>query len=301
MQEPMTTQTIADLIRAEALPPHYATIVGRWWRPLADAIADRHATLGRGTLIGINGAQGTGKSTLCLFLELLLREGHHLHAVTLSLDDLYMTKAERRRLARDAHPLFATRGVPSTHDLPLGLSTIDALLLGTGPVDIPRFDKSTDDRAPRSDWPVIEAPVDIVLFEGWCVGARPADPASLAKPVNALERDEDRDGGWRTAVNQAVAGPYTDLFARLDWLVMLAPPGFAQVREWRQLQERKLRERTGKAMDDAQVIRFVDHYERLTRHMLAVLPQRADILIPIGANHQPLSLAAKKSGEPFGW
>jgi D-glycerate 3-kinase len=278
---------IEDIISAEGLPDSYAAIVDRWWRPLAATIARRRATLGRPTLIGINGAQGTGKSTLCLFLEALLREDHGFVATTLSLDDLYLTRAERRDLADHVHPLFATRGVPGTHDLSLGNTVINAVLGGSGPTALPRFNKSRDDRAPAAAWPSVAAPVDVLLFEGWCVGATPIDTADLTQPANALEDREDGDARWRTAWNEALAGPYAALFARLDMLVMLKPPGFAQIRAWRRLQEAKLRERSGGGMTDAEIDRFVDHYERLTRHMLATLPSRADIVVPIGADHVP--------------
>jgi D-glycerate 3-kinase len=287
---------IESLIATEQLPADYAGIVDRWWRPLAAAIAARKQALRRPVLIGINGAQGTGKSTLCLFLEALLRDEHGLRAATLSLDDLYLTRAERRHLAAEVHPLFATRGVPGTHDVALGSAAIGALLGGSGAVPLPRFDKSRDDRLPEADWPLVEAPVDILLFEGWCIGAAPLDPATLANPVNALERDEDSDARWRTFVNAALGESYAALFAQLDLLVLLAPPGFAQVREWRELQEHKLRERTGRGMTPNEVTRFVDHYERLTRDMLATLPDKADIVVRIDTDHRPVSLA--KCDEP---
>jgi D-glycerate 3-kinase len=286
---------IEDIINAADLPDSYAGIVDRWWRPLATMIARRHAALGRPALIGINGAQGTGKSTLCLFLEVLLRDEHGLAAATLSLDDLYLTRAERRALADHVHPLFATRGVPGTHDLALGEELIDAVLGGSGPTPLPRFDKSSDDRAPAAAWPNVTTPIDVLLFEGWCIGATPIDAADLAVPVNALEQREDRDLRWRIAWNEALAGRYAALFARIDMLIMLKPPGFAQIRAWRRLQEAKLRARAGGGMTDAEIDRFVDHYERLTRHMLATLPGRADIVVPIGADHAPEGEPAYKS------
>ena len=77
---------------------------------------------------------------------------------------------------------------------------------------LPRFDKATDDRKPAEAWPVVAAPVDVVLFEGWCVGARPdPDPARLAQPINALEAEADPDGVWRRRIEAALAGPYQGL------------------------------------------------------------------------------------------
>ncbi len=282
----MTTKQLAELLAGERLPPGYAAIVDDYWRPLARDLAMRRARAGRPILIGINGTQASGKSTLCLFLEAILSEDFGLRAATLSIDDIYLTRAERQDLASDVHPLFATRGVPGTHDVALGERVIAELLEGAGNVAIPRFDKAKDDRQPSDLWLRMAAPVDIVLFEGWCIAAAPQSPAALALPINTLEAAEDAQGRWRRFANEALAGDYQRLFARLDLLVMLRAPGFDAVLGWRQLQERKLREATGQGMSEAEVARFVMHYERLTRHILLTLPARADILIDISVDHR---------------
>lgn len=277
---------IDRLIEQEALPAAYRTIVERHWQPLADAIA-RRAGERRPLVVGINGAQGAGKSTLCRFLEALL-EQRGLRAATLSLDDLYLTRAERLALARDEHPLFATRGVPGTHDVALGEAILDALRAGRATV-LPRFDKAADDRAPNGT--TIEGPVDVVLFEGWCVGAVPQPAAILREPINRLEAEEDPDGTWRREVNRRLATDYAELFARIDLLVMLKVESFEAVRANRRLQEHKLAARnpTGEAlMDDAALDRFLMHYERLTRWMLQEMPRRADVSIQIGPDQRPI-------------
>ncbi len=253
----------------------------RVWTPLAAHIAGVHAARARPVLIGINGVQGSGKSTACRFLEALLA-GQGLRAATLSLDDLYLPGAARARLAATVHPLFATRGVPGTHDLDLGNRVIDALLGGTGPVAVPRFDKGRDEPSPT---PVmVIAPVDVLLFEGWCIGATPQPESTLTPPVNALESREDPDLTWRRAVNAALADGYARLFARLDLLVALVAPDFSVVRGWRRQQELPLREQ-GLGMDDVALDRFIQHYERLSRHMLATMPGQADLSIAIAENH----------------
>lgn len=275
---------INQLIESEGLPADYRAVVDRHWRPLSEDIAERYA--GKPLIVGINGAQGAGKSTLCRFLEVLLVE-HNQRAVTLSLDDLYLTRAERQALAADHHPLFATRGVPGTHDVALGETILDALV-ERRPVVLPRFDKATDDRA--GDGRPLDTPVEVILFEGWCVGAVPQPAAALREPVNRLEAEEDPDGVWRREVNRRLATDYAELFARIDLMVMLEVADFAAVRANRKRQEDKLASANpgGAAlMDEAALDRFLMHYERLTRWMLAEMPARADAVIEIGADQRP--------------
>lgn len=273
------------LIAAEGLPATYHATIEAHWRPLAAWIAARAGAAGGPLIVGVSGSQGSGKSTLCRMLEALLRQAHGLHAATLSLDDLYQTRAERQDLARTVHPLFATRGVPGTHDVALGRAVLDAVRARQPDLSLPRFDKARDDRAPETEWPVIAAPLDILLFEGWCMGARPQSEADFLQPVNRLEAEEDAACLWRRHVNAQLAGPYRALFDAPDLTIMLAAPGFEAVLGWRQLQEAKLRERTGLGMSEARVARFVMHYERITRHLLADLPGRADCVITLGADH----------------
>ena len=231
-------------------------------------------------VIGLCGAQGSGKSTLAAAMQrTLVADG--ARAAVLSIDDLYLTRAERVALAHEVHPLLATRGVPGTHDIGLGLALFAALDNGQR-VRLPRFDKAADDRVPESDWPIVEQPLDVLIFEGWCVGARPQADAALARPVNTLEATEDRDGIWRRHANAALAGRYRQLFARIERLILLAAPSFAVVRRWRGEQEAALRaERPdGAALQDAAALdRFIQHYERLTRHILDDMPGYADLVL----------------------
>lgn len=245
---------------------------------LVDAIAELRTHADKPVLIGIAGAQGSGKTTLVrrLAAELELRR---LPTAVLSLDDFYLTKAERVDLARSVHPLCVTRGVPGTHDVKLLEAAIDDLLAGTGPVSVPSFDKASDDRGgPHT----LSPPFDIVLLEGWCIGATAQDSDALVEPVNALERSEDPDSRWRRWANEHLAGDYARLFARLDLRIFLQAPDFAVVEGWRTQQEAALGER---AMESARLRRFVAHYERITRAMLA--HPSADIVVELDASRTP--------------
>ena len=246
-------------------------------------------------VVGVCGAQGSGKSTLCRLLGTVLGEAFDEPAVALSIDDIYETRERRAELAVEMHPLFATRGVPGTHDVALGLSTIDRLMsLRAGQsMPLPAFDKAMDTRLAPDQWRCQRGCVAHVLFEGWCVGALPESEAALVEPINDLERDEDPDGVWRRAVDARLRGDYQQLFARIDVLILLRVDGIGRVFQWRRLQEHKLARAAAadaggadsRIMTDAQVDRFIMHYERLTRHILAEMPERADIVFDLDESH----------------
>jgi len=268
-------------------PREAAEMLSNLYLPIADWLIKRGTTSPH--FIGINGAQGSGKSTLCKILELILSEGFGKRVATLSIDDLYLTRAERVTLAKTVHPLLITRGVPGTHDIDLGLQLFQQLRKKHGSVKLPLFDKTLDDRADESNWPCIDLPVDMVLFEGWCVGTKPQAETELAAPINALERDEDGDGQWRHYVNRQLSQHYPALFEQLHTLVMLEIPDLGKVMEWRSLQEQKLRQQKGDhhhVMDETAIKHFIMHYERLTRANLIEMPQRADLLLKLDEQHQ---------------
>ncbi len=288
LREPFR-KMLADL-QVEFLPE---TLLQGIYLPLAAALAKVASAKADTLIVGVNGAQGSGKTTLCSLLAMLLERGFSLNVASLSIDDLYKTHAERSKLGQELHPLFRTRGVPGTHDVEMGLHLLTELSAADAgrQVIIPVFDKARDDRSPRSAWRAVETPIDIILFEGWCVGARPQAPEALKEPVNTLEKDEDPQGLWRGHVNAQLAGDYSRLFAELDLLIMLAIPDMECVFAWRGLQEKKLaaqsqRTQSSKLMDKAALQRFIMHYERLTRHMLAEMPERADLVLQLNTTHQ---------------
>ena len=249
----------------------------------------------RPLVFGLCGAQGSGKSTLA---QALIHK--FPRAVALSLDDFYLTRAERMRLARNVHPLLATRGVPGTHDVGLACAVFAALDRGEA-IPLPKFDKATDDHVDPALWRPAPESVDLVIFEGWCVGARPQPESALQAPVNQLERDLDPAGVWRRYVNAELAGPYQRLFSRIDRLVLLRAPNWQQVYAWRLQQERELQQSgaTGEGlMDEEEVKTFISYYERLTRFILDEMPTRAHLVMQLDADRDCVSLTIKKSGSP---
>jgi len=242
---------------------------------LADALSHRPADAGP-AIVAISGLQGCGKTTLAAAV-VATAQAAGLASATLSLDDVYLTAAQRRALAARVHPLLGTRGPPGTHDLALAHYTLDAIVAGQ-PLRLPRFDKLADDRACQDRWPVITTPLDVLVVEGWCLGVPAEDAAALATPLNVLERDEDPQGQWRAYCNDALHAHYPSLWRRFHRLWVLQSPSFEIVSAWRWQQEQALvaASPTQRGMDRAQLGRFLQHYERVSRHALRTLPTRAD-------------------------
>lgn len=246
-------------------------------------------------VVGICGSQGSGKSTVSAKLvSALAREG--VSACAISIDDFYLGAEERRRLGCDVHPLLQTRGVPGTHDVPLAIATIRALRRSE-PVALPSFDKASDERVPFERWRQAAGPYDVIFFEGWCVGSTPQDEDDLANPVNAFEAENDREGNWRRHVNLRLATNYRQLFGLIDRQVLLAAPSFAVVEGWRLEQEETLRrnrlaagQAVGSLMSRSKVQAFIQHYQRLTEHILHSMPAAADLTVQLDRDRRPSSV-----------
>lgn len=286
---------ITGFLRQQQLPDDYRQLVKEWFAPLAETIKSHQKSASRPIIVGINGAQGSGKSTLAACLNFLL-EQQQLRAVSLSLDDFYFTREERQRLANGVHPLLATRGVPGTHDIALARKTLSDLLHQHLPVFIPRFNKATDDRYPPEFAECINEPVDVIVLEGWCLGASAESETSLSAPLNELEASEDSEGNWRRYVNEQLALFYPSLFEVIDIWVMLKAPSFDCVFDWRMEQENKLRaklQNPHQAMDEKQLSRFIRFYQRITENTLATLPAKVHYLFELNEQRQIIKLTSR--------
>jgi D-glycerate 3-kinase len=223
----------------------------------------------------------------------VLETGYGMKVVLLGIDDLYLKRSEREKLAQKIHPLLITRGVPGTHDIELGTRVLNKLC-NAGPKDItriPRFNKAIDDQYPESEWEKFTGRPDVILFDGWFMGAVEQRESELKKPINKLEETEDPDGTWRSYVNRQLKTVYKPFFEQLDLLVMLKVPSFDKVYEWRALQENKLKilnqgQKNLRIMDSSELERFIAHYERLTKHILNEMPKRANMLFKVNDNHR---------------
>jgi D-glycerate 3-kinase len=228
-------------------------------------------------VVGIAGPQGSGKTTLVRAYA-----DANLGVASFSLDDVYLTKAERRTLA-GVHPLFETRGPPGTHDIALFHTTIDALQAAGADrrTSLPMFDKVTDDRIASDCWPVFEGKPNLILIDGWCLGATPQSAAELAVPISQPETEADSIQR-RRMINNSLKGAYQAAFDRLDAILYLRPPSFQIIHGWRCQQEEGLLGHPLTQDDRDRITHFISHYERITRHMMAG-GRRADIEVQLDA------------------
>ena len=262
-----------------------------FYLPICDKLFKLYKSKNRTLLIGLSGSQGSGKSTISQILKIIFHSNFNLNVVSFSIDDFYKTSSERKKMSKSVHPLFMTRGVPGTHDSKMLYNTIKNLLKKRfKSIKIPKFDKSIDDRFKSKYWQMIKKKPDIIIFEGWCVGATPQPFKELKKPMNLLEKAEDTKLTWRKKVNNELKTNYKKIYNLLDKKIYLKVPNFKYVLKWRLLQEKKLRLKSKKkAMTDKQIKRFIMFYERLTKNMTKEY-KKNDTVIFIDESHKIKSI-----------
>ncbi len=260
-----------------------------FYLPLSDWIYSVYQKDRKTKIIGLSGGQGAGKSTITAILKFILKKKYGLNLCVFSIDDFYKTKIERKKISKKFHPLFLTRGVPGTHDIKLINKTIIKLKKRKfKTVLIPKFDKAVDDRCRINKWHKIKTQPDIILFEGWCVGAKNQKISDLKKSLNLIEKKYDPDLYWRKKVNNYLQGQYRKLFNKIDKLVYLKAPNFEHIFEWRWLQEQKLKltSKNKKTMSKTEVKKFIMYYERITRQMMKDFPKISDLTIFLDKSHR---------------
>ncbi len=240
-----------------------------FYLPFCHKLFQLYKSKNRPLLLSLSGGQGSGKSTIAQILKLIFYSNFNLNVVCFSIDDFYKTASERKKMSKQIHPLFLTRGVPGTHNCKMLFNTLRKLLKKNFSITkIPKFDKSIDDRLHVKHWQKIKKKPDIIIFEGWCIGAKPQQSKELKKPVNSLEKAEDTKLTWRKKVNNELKTSYKKIYNLIDKKIYLKVPNFKYVLKWRLLQEKKLRLNSKKkAMNNKQVKRFIMFYERVTKNM----------------------------------
>ncbi|MDB9795822.1 uridine kinase [Pelagibacteraceae bacterium] len=240
-------------------------------------------------IIGLAGGQGAGKSTIAQIIKIILEIKYNLRVVCFSIDDFYKKASERKKMSKNVHQLFETRGVPGTHDTKLIKKTfLNLTKKKFKPLVIPLFDKSKDDRCPKTKWQKINKQPEIIIFEGWCVGAKPQERKYLKRSINTLEKKYDINLLWRSRVNYELQNEYAKIFNKINKLIFLRVPSFECIYKWRLLQEKKLKltSKGKKIMSPQKLKIFIMHYERITRQMLAYQTKKAYAVLFLDKKHR---------------
>ena len=251
-------------------------------------------------LIGLAGGQGTGKTTISSILSIILKKYFKLNVFIISIDDFYKTRKERKILSKKKHSLLMTRGVPGTHDIDLMLKFFKKIKSKKfRSLEVPKFNKAMDDRYKKRLWYKLKFKPDVVIFEGWCVGAKPQTAKQLKKSINSLEKVYDQGLKWRTHVNNQLKTKYKTLFNQLDGLLYLKAKNFNLLRNWRLKQERKLwiqtkNKKNLKIMNNGDVVNFMQTYQRITQQMFKDSIKSSSIIMNLNNNHQIQSIKLKK-------
>ena len=258
--------------------------------PISFWIEKKYKEKGKTLFLGLSGGQGSGKTTITGILKIILNKFFKRNVRVASIDHFYKTLNERNIMSKQIHPLFKTRGVPGTHDIRLVKFFFNNMKKNKfKEFKIPKFDKSTDDRMKNKYWSKISKKPEIVILEGWCVGAKPQSNSLIKKPINILEKKEDRRLIWRKQVNEKLKKEYKKVFSMIDHLIFLKVPSFDMVFKWRLLQETKLKKRSHlnkKIMTYNQIKRFIMFYQRITLQMLKDLSKSASVVMLLKKNHE---------------
>jgi D-glycerate 3-kinase len=251
-------------------------------------------------MIGLAGGQGSGKTTISSILTLILQKYFKLKVFKISIDDFYKTRKDRKYLSKNKHPLLMTRGVPGTHDIDLMLKFFKKVKSKSYKnLTVPKFNKAIDDRCKKSLWYKLKSKPDVVIFEGWCVGAKAQKASELKKSINSLEKVYDQKAEWRSHVNNQLKTKYKTLFNQLDGLLYLKAKNFNLLRKWRLKQERKLwiqkkNKKNLKIMSSGDVINFMQTYQRITQQMFKDAMKSSSIIMNLNSNHQIQTIKFKK-------
>ena len=242
--------------------------------------------------VGLAGGQGTGKTTISSIIKIILEKYFKLKVFKISIDDFYKTRKERLKLSKSKHPLLLTRGVPGTHDVDMMNRLFHNIKKRKfNSMLIPKFDKSIDDRCNKKFWHKIKKKPDVLILEGWCVGAKPEKGNTLNRPINKLEKNLDNKKKWRLFVNNQLKNKYSKLFNQIHSLLYLKAKNFNVLKRWRVKQEKKLKlknktKKNNKIMNNSEVLNFMMTYQRITQNMFKITPKHSSIVIDLNDRHQ---------------
>ena len=249
--------------------------IERFYLPLLQSIKNKKNIM-------IAGSQGSGKSSLSKLISFYLKKYCSKNSVIISLDDFYLSKNSRIKLSKKIHSLFITRGVPGTHDIELLLDKLQQLRKKEFPVYLPIFDKVKDTRK-KSYKKILKA--DVIILEGWCVGAKPIPHQYLSKNINNLEKLKDPYFIWRENYN-AFLKSYQKLFSKFNFFIYYQFNDWKNIIEWKYKQELMLRNKKKDLSLKKDLSEFIQYYEKISLWMSKKSPNDCQLLIKIDADQK---------------
>ena len=265
--------------------------------PMSFWIENKYKKKKKTLFLGFSGGQGSGKTTVAKILKIILKKFFKRKIHISSIDDFYKTLEDRNKMSHEIHPLFKTRGVPGTHDINLIKNFFNIIKKKNfKEIKLPKFEKAEDNRLKKKYWFNIKQKPEIVILEGWCVGAKSQSNFLIKRPINILEKYEDKSLKWRKYVNEKLKREYKKLFAMIDYYIFMKIPNFKMVFKWRLLQENKLRKKLKfkrKIMSYNEIKYFIMFYQRITLQMIKDLSKSASIIMLLKKNHEIKKLLFK--------
>ena len=234
----------------------------------------------------IGGSQGIGKSSLIEILKKTLEKYYNKKVLSLSLDNYYLSKNERGKLANNIHQLLKVRGVPGTHNVKKLIQNIEMFDKNSYPIITPLFDKLIDNQLRKKN--IINKKCDILILEGWCCGCNPIEKKYLCNNINSIETKYDKNFKWRNYYNNKLKYEYKKLFNLFDQKIFIKAPSFNHILQWRLNQENNNHSiyKTSKKMNKKEIKIFIQHYEKITKWMLKNYKKNSNIIVKVNKDQK---------------
>ncbi|KAI5460943.1 D-glycerate 3-kinase [Mariannaea sp. PMI_226] len=220
-------------------------------------------------IIGFNGVQGSGKTTLVDAVASTLNKREGLVTLVCSIDNFYLKRDDQLRLIQryPENRLVQVRGQPGTHDTNLLRGFFQDICAGRK-TKVPQYDKAAfsgqGDRITSSRWEVVNdadhPKVQVILLEGWCVGFRPLSRKDLHEKWSNPSRTLKLHKLEHLEYVNSQLEEYEVITNLLNSFIHLDAENTEWVYTWRLEQEVALRQSRGGGMTDHQVQEFIDAY-----------------------------------------
>ena len=124
----------------------------------------------------------------------------------------------------------------------------------------------------------------MIIFEGWCVGAKPISQSYLKENINSLETNQDPKRIWRNYYNNSLGKDYQKIFNKFKDRIFFQVPSLHYVYKWRLKQEEQLFQKIITKSSRIKIKKFIQYFEKLTIWMNKEMPKKSNIVINLDVN-----------------